>query len=154
MSLRLNYYVSLQYSPVSSSSFNSTRKLCWHSRFIQNPGWRRAVLKGTQRPAFKTIFNQVSGLVRNQLQFRSRRIDLTPTNYFLRPETRHRPHQSSQYDAFLSQARDQCFTRLNETKYGNILDDCRLCQSWDLCFIRLNDAFRKTLLQKLTDHGK
>ena len=54
------------------------------------------------------------GLVRNQHQFCSRRIDLTPTNYILRPEARHRPLQSSQYDAFPSQAQDQCFTRLTK----------------------------------------
>ena len=48
----------------------------------------------------------------------------------------------------------------NETKYGTILDDGRLCQSWDLFLHKRNDAFRKTLLQaarkksrKLTDHA-
>ena len=39
---------------------------------------------------------------------------LINTNYFLRPEARHRPLQSSQYDAFPSQAQDQCFTRLTK----------------------------------------
>ena len=49
----------------------------------------------------------------------------------------------------------------NETKYGTILDDGRLCQSWDLFLHKRNDAFRKTLLQaarkksrKLTDHAE
>ena len=67
----------------------------------------------------------------------------------MRPETRHRPHQSSQYDAFPSQARDQCFTRLakmrrNTVTYWITAD----IANRDTCsFIRLNDAFRKTLLQ-------
>ena len=64
---------------------------------------------------------KVSGLVRNQHQFCPRRIDLTPTNYFLRPETRHRSDQSSLYDAFPSQARDQCFTRLAKMRRNTIL---------------------------------
>ena len=96
-------------------------------------------------------------------QFCSRRIVLTTKSYFLRPETRHRPHQSSQYDAFPSQARDQYFTRLakmrrNTVTYWTTADfaNCATCS-----FVRLNDAFRKTFLQaakkkprKLTDHGK
>ena len=97
-------------------------------------------------------------------QFCSRRIDLTPINYFLMPETRyHNPHQSSHYDAFLSQARDHCFTRLAKMRQNTVT-------YWTAAFfanretfslIRLNDASRKTLLQaarkkprKLTDHGK
>ena len=51
----------------------------------------------------------------------SRQVDVTPTNYFLRPETRHNPHQSSRsYDAFLSQARDQCFTRLAKMRQNMV----------------------------------
>ena len=81
----------------------------------------------------------------------------------MRPETRHHPHQSSQYDAFPSQARDQCFTRLakmrrNTVTYWTTAD---FANRETCSFIRLNDAFRKTLLQeakkktrKLTDHGK
>ena len=45
---------------------------------------------------------------------------MTPKSYFLRPETRHRPHQSSQYDAFPSQARDQCFTRLAKMRLNMV----------------------------------
>ena len=80
------------------------------------------------------------------------------------PETRHRPHQSSQYDdAFPSQAADQCFTRLakmrrNAVTYWTTAD---FANRETFSFIRLNDALRKTLLQaakkkprKLTDHGK
>ena len=68
-----------------------------------------------------------------------------------------------QYDAFLSQARDQCLTRLAKMRkkmvtYWTMADFA----NHETCsFIRLNDAFRKTLLQaakvksrKLTDHGK
>ena len=79
------------------------------------------------------------------------------------PETRHRPHQSSQYDAFPSQAADQCFIRSakmrrNTVTYWTTAD---FANRETCSFIRLNDAFRKTLLQaakkkprKLTDHGK
>ena len=51
----------------------------WSSRFIQDPGCRRAVLKGIHRGRPS---KQVSGLVRNQHQFCSCRIDLTSTKYF------------------------------------------------------------------------
>ena len=96
-------------------------------------------------------------------QFWSRRIVLTPTNYFLRLETCYRPHQSSQYDAFPSQARDHCFTSLakmrrNTVTYWTTAD---FANRETCSFIRRNDEFRKTLLQaarkkprKLTDHGK
>ena len=117
-------------------------------------------MKGThgRRPS-----KQVSGLVRNQHQFCSRRIVLTPKSYVLRPETRHHPHQSSQYDAFPSLAQDQCFTRLakmrrNTVTYRTTAD---FANRETCSFIRLNDAFRKTVLQaaikkprKLTHHGK
>ena len=103
-------------------------------------------MKGTYR---RRPSKQVSGLVRNQHQFCSRRIVLTPKSYFLRPETRHRPHQSSQYDAFPFQARDHCFNRLakmrpNTVTYWTTADYANR----ETCsFIRLNDALRKTLLQ-------
>ena len=78
-------------------------------------------------------------------------------------KTLHRPHRSSQYDAFRSQARDQCFTRLanmrrNTVTYWTTAD---FANRETCSFIGLNDAFWKTLLQaakkksrKLTDHGK
>ena len=75
---------------------------------------------------------------------------LINTNYFLRPVARHRPLQSSQYDAFPSQAQDQCFTHLakmrrNTVTYWTTAD---FTNRQETCsFIRLNDAFRKTLLQ-------
>ena len=101
-------------------------------------------------------------VVRNMDQFCSHRIDLTPINYFLRPETRHRPHQSSQYDAFLAQARDHCFTRLAKMRRNTLTYWTAVFANRETCsLIRLNDAFRKALLQaarkkprKLTDHGK
>ena len=71
--------------------------------------------------------------------------------------------KASQYDAFLSQSRDQCLTRLAKMRqkmvtYWTMADFA----NHETCsFIRLNDAFRKTLLQaaklksrKLTDHGR
>ena len=78
-------------------------------------------------------------------------------------KTSHRPHQSSQYDAFPPQAADQSFTRLakmrrNTVTYWTTAD---FANRETCSFIRLNDAFRKTLLQaaktkprKLPDHGK
>ena len=95
---------------------------------------------------FLTIF---SGLVRNyQLQFCSRRIDLTPKDHFFRPETRHRPHQGSQNDAFQSQARDRCFTRLAKMwRTVTYLTMADFANRETCSFIRLNDAFRKTLPQ-------
>ena len=102
-------------------------------------------------------------VVRNMDQFCTRRIDLTPINYFLRPETRyHHPHQSSHYDAFLSQARDHCFTRLAKMRRNTVTYWRAVFANRETCsLIRLYDAFRKTLPQaarkkprKLTDHGK
>ena len=81
----------------------------------------------------------------------------------MRPETRQRPHQNSQYDAFPSQARDQCFTRLVKMRRNTVTywTKADFANREACSFIRLNDAFRKTLLQeakkktrKLTDHGK
>ena len=109
------------------------------------------------------IAPMVSGLVRNQHQFCSRRLVLTPKSYFLRPETRHHPHQNSQYDAFPSQAQDQCFTRLGKMRRNTVTywTTADFANRETCSFIRLNDAFRKTLLQaankkprKSTDHGK
>ena len=94
---------------------------------------------------------------------RCSQVDVSPTNYFLRPETRNNPHQSSQYAAFLSQVRDQCFTRLAKMRRNMVTYwmTAGFANHQTCSFIRLNDAFRKTLLQvakvksrKLTDHGK
>ena len=69
-----------------------------------------------------------------------------------------------EYDAFPSQAQDQCFTRLakmrrNTVTYWTTADFANRQETCSL--IRLNDAFRKTLLQaakkksrKSTDHEK
>ena len=75
----------------------------------------------------------------------------------------HRPHQSSQYDAFPSQARDPCFTRFAKMRRNTVTywHEADIANRETFCFLRLNDAFRKTFLQaakkksrKLTDHGK
>ena len=128
--------------------------------FNEDPGCRRTVLKGTLtgRPS-KQYFNyEVSGLLRNQHHVFSHRIDSTAKTYFLRPETRHRPQRSSQYDAFRLKPEitvSHPFSQ-NEKKHGNILD---FASREIYSFIRLNDAFRKTSLQaaknkykKLTDY--
>ena len=70
------------------------------------PKWRHTA------PAFKTIFNQVLGLVRNQHQLPSRRMDFNARTYFVTPKTCYCQQQSSQYPIFPSQARDQSFTRV------------------------------------------
>ena len=87
-----------------------------------------------------------AGLVRNQHQFCSCRIVLTPKSYFLRPKTRHLPHQSSQYDAFPSQSRDQCFTRLAKIRRNTVTywTTAGFANRETCSFIWLNDAFRKT----------
>ena len=75
----------------------------------------------------------------------------------------HRPHQSSQYDAFPSQARDPCFTRLAKMRRNTVTywHEADIANRETCSFLRLNDAFRKTFLQaakkksrKLSDHGK
>ena len=118
-----------------------------NSRFIEDPGCTQAVEKESSAPAFQTIFYQVFGLVRNQRQFWSRRIDFIPRTYFVRPKTCYCQQQSSQYPIFPSQARDQSFTRVarNETKYEKILDAADFASRENCSFTRLNDAFRKTL---------
>ena len=63
-------------------------------------------------PAFKTIFNKEFGLVRNQHQFLSRRINFIPRTYIVRPKTCYCQKQSSQDPIFPSHARDQSFTRV------------------------------------------
>ena len=88
-------------------------------------------------------------MVRNQHQLPSRRIEFTHRTYFVRPKTFWCQQLSSQYPIFLSQARDQSFTRVarTETKYEKILDAADFARRENCSFIRLNDAFRKTLLK-------
>ena len=63
-------------------------------------------------PAFKTIFNKEFGLVGNQHQFLSRRINFIPRTYIVRPKTCYCQKQSTQDPIFPSHARDQSFTRV------------------------------------------
>ena len=56
---------------------------------VDEPFWKGHIEAGLKNN-LKTFF--FSGLVRNQHQFCSRRTDSTATIYFLRPESRHRPH--------------------------------------------------------------
>ena len=60
----------------------------------------------------------------------------------LRPETRHCPHESSQYDAFPSQARDQCFTRLGKTRRKTVTywHEADFADRETCSFTRLNDT--------------
>ena len=75
----------------------------------------------------------------------------------------HRPQRSSQYNAFTSPARDQCFTRLAKMRRNTLIywTTADFANRETCSFLRSNDAFRITLLQvakkksrKLTDHGK
>ena len=75
----------------------------------------------------------------------------------------HRPQRSSQYNAFPSPARDQCFTRLAKMRRNTLIywTTADFANRETCSFIRPNDAFRITLLQvakkksrKLTDHEK
>ena len=93
-------------------------------------------------PAFDIIFYWVFGLVRNQHEFPSCRIDFNSKTYFVRPKTRYCQQQSSQYPIF-------------QTKYQKILDTADFARRENCSLIRLIDAFRKTLLkgsQKRTTH--
>ena len=96
-------------------------------------------------PAFQTIFYKVFGLVRNQHEFPSRRIDFNRRTDFVRPKTCYCQQKSSQYPIFPSQARDQSFTRVarNETKYEKILHAADFARRENCFFTTLNDAFRK-----------
>ena len=80
-----------------------------------------------------------------------------------RSEAKNCPHQSSQYDAFPSEARDQRFTRLAIMRRYTVTywTTADFANRETCSFGRLNDDFRKTLLQaakkksrKLTHHGK
>ena len=73
-------------------------------------------------PAFQTTFDEdFFGLVRDQHQFPSRRINFTPRTSFVRPKTFCCQQQSSQYPIFPSQSRDQYFIRA--AKWNEIRDD-------------------------------
>ena len=97
-------------------------------------------------------------LVGNQHQFCSRRIDFTPTNYFLTRTSKFVIwclSVSSPRSVFhpFSQMRRNTVTYWTTADFTNRQETCS--------FIRLNDAFRKTLLQaakkksrKSTDHKK
>ena len=88
----------------------------------------------------------------------------TPTTYVLRPETRYRLQQSSQYDTFLSRALGRCFTRVAKMRRNTVtLDNGNwTIANLETCsFMWFNNAFRKTFLRaakretrKLTDHRK
>ena len=142
-----NYSVKLSLSPHKSS----------HGTFLDSltidlfkiPDVNQRLKRRHAAPAFHTIFYLVFGLVGNQYEYPSCRIDFNPRTYFVRPKTCYCQQQSSQYPIFLSQARDQSFTCVaqNETKYQKILDAADFARCENCSFIRLNDAFRKTLLE-------
>ena len=108
-------------------------------------------MKGTRRGwhSKQFLIKSLAGQKINLHQFWSHRIHVTPTNYFLRPEARHRPHQSSLYDAFPPQARNQCLTLLAKMR-GNTVTywhEADFTGRENCSFIRLNGTLRKTLLQ-------
>ena len=146
----------------TSSNYPVKHSLCPHksshgtfldshmpSRFIQVSEVNQRLQRSRGAPFFKTIFNWVFGLVRNQRQFSFRRIDFTTRTYYLRPKFCYCPQQSSQYPILPCQALDQSFTHLarNESKYEKILDLADFARRENCSFIRLNDVFRKTLLK-------
>ena len=106
-------------------------------------------------PPSKQFF-KVFGLVRNEHQLPSCRIDFPPKTYFLRPKTCYCQQQSSQYPIFPPQARDQSFTRVarNETKYEKVLDAADFASRENCSFIRPNDAFRKTCSRQPKKNSK
>ena len=104
-----NYYVKLSLSPHKSSHGTFLDPLTVDLFKITDVNKR--LKRRHTAPAF-------FGLVRNQHEFPSRRLDFSPRTYFVRPKTCYCQQQSSQYPIFPSQARDQSFTRVarNETK--------------------------------------
>ena len=124
-----NYSVKLSHFPHNSS----------HGTFLDSliPDVNQRLKRRHTAPAFHTIFYGVFGLVRNQHEFPSCRIDFNPRTYFVRPKTCYCQQQSSQYPIFPSQARDQSFTRV--AKWDEIRADIgrsRLCQSGDLFLVK------------------
>ena len=114
-----NYSVKLSLSPHKLS----------HGTFLDSltvdlfkiPDVNQRLKRGHTTPAFKTIFCYVFGLLRNQHQFPSRRIDFNPRTHFVRPKTCYCQQQSSQYPIFPSQARDQSFTRV--ARQGTLISE-------------------------------
>ena len=102
----------------------------------------------------KQFFDEdVFGLVRDQHQFPSRRINFTPRTSFVRPKTFCCQQQSSQYPIFPSQTRDQSFIRV--AKWDETREDVADFADRETCsFVRLNDAFRKALLKATTKSSK
>ena len=135
-----NYSIKLSLSPHKT----------WHGTFLDS--LTVDLIKIPDVNQRLTVF----GLVRNQHEFPSCRLDFNPTTYFVRPKACYCQQQSSQYTIFPSQARDQSFTRVarNETKYQKILDAADFARRENCSFIRLNDAFRKTLLKAAKKNSK
>ena len=111
-----NYSVKLSLSPHKSSHGTFHDSLTVDLFKIRDVNQR--LKRRHTAPAFHTIFYRVFGLVRNQHEFPSCRIDFNPRTYFVRPKTCYCEQQSSQYSIFPSQPGDQSFTRVarNETK--------------------------------------
>ena len=90
------------------------------------------------------MFYEVFGLVRNQRQFPSRRIDFIPRTYLGRPTTANnkaRDIQSFSLKPGISPSPVQ--PRVNETKYEKILEAADFASRENCSFIRLKMPSRK-----------
>ena len=136
--ITLNHSITLAFSTsiIRCINFPDSVELFKTVPDVDEPFWKGHIEAGHQNNFQPSLWpGQKSG-----------RIDLTSKNYFLRPETRHRPHQSSQYNAFPSQDRDQCLTRLAKMRPNTVT-------YWTTVRKTLVQAARKKS-RKWTDHGK
>ena len=112
------------------------------------PDVNQRLKRGHRAPAFQTIFYKVFGLVRNQHEFPSRRIDFNTRTYFVRPKTCYCQVTTKLTTKFATTGPGSVFHPCSP-KWDEIREDIarsRLCQTWGLFLhkaIRLNDAFRK-----------
>ena len=80
-----NYSVKLSLSPHKSSHGTFLDSLTVN--LFKIPDVNQRLKRRHTVPAFHTIFYKVFGLVRNQHEFPSRRIDFNTRTYFVRPKT-------------------------------------------------------------------
>ena len=122
-----NYCVKLSLSPHKLSNRTFLESLTVD--LFKIPDVNQRLKRRHTAPAFETNYYLVFGLVRNQHEFPSCRIDFNPIIYLVRPKTCYCQQQSSLSPIFPSQARDQSVTCVaqNETIPEDI--GCsRLCQ--------------------------
>ena len=114
----------------NSRFLHSRCKLCWHSRFIKDLGCRQAVLKGThrRRPSQQFLTSLWPGQRSSSISLSPNRFDSHKLLFEARDSS---PPTSKLAICCLSVSSPRSMFHSfsqNETKYGNILGDGRLCQ--------------------------